>query len=97
MITYLHILALSLPLLMVQGTAAAKDITGKARVVDGDTIWIGETKIRLHEINAPEMKQTCQTSKGKERKCGELSKQALQRLVKYQTVTCKAVHCGCVR
>jgi endonuclease YncB( thermonuclease family) len=31
------------------------DITGKPRVVDGDTIHIGKTKIRLHGIDAPEM------------------------------------------
>jgi endonuclease YncB( thermonuclease family) len=42
----------------------------KPRVVDGDTIHIGKTKIRLHGIAAPEMKQTCRTSKGKEQKCG---------------------------
>jgi len=65
------------------------DITGPARVVDGDTIWIGETKIRLHGIDAPEMKQTCKTSKGKEQLCGVLAKQALERLIKGQDVTCK--------
>jgi hypothetical protein len=26
---------------------AYADVTGPARIVDGDTIWIGETKIRL--------------------------------------------------
>jgi endonuclease YncB( thermonuclease family) len=34
---------------------AHADITGKARVVDGDTIHINQTKIRLHGIDAPEM------------------------------------------
>ena len=71
------------------GEALAQDISGKARVVDGDTIWIGKTKIRLHGIDAPEMKQTCRTSKGKEQFCGKLAKQALQKLVKGQSVTCK--------
>ena len=33
---------------------AARQVTGPARVVDGDTIWIGQTKIRLHGIDAPE-------------------------------------------
>ena len=46
-------------------STAMADITGKPRVVDGDTIHIGKTKIRLHGIDAPEMKQTCRTSKGK--------------------------------
>ena len=68
---------------------AHADVTGKPRVVDGDTIHIGKTKIRLHGIDAPEMKQTCRTSKGKEKMCGVLAKQALERLVKGQDVTCK--------
>ena len=34
---------------------ALADVSGKARVVDGDTIHIGKTKIRLHGIDAPEM------------------------------------------
>jgi len=34
---------------------AHADITGKPRVVDGDTIHIGKTKIRLHGVDAPEM------------------------------------------
>ena len=55
----------------------------------GTVIWIGETKIRLHGIDAPEMKQTCKTSKGKKQMCGILAKQALERLVKGQDVTCK--------
>lgn len=38
---------------------AAPDITGTARVIDGDTIDVGETRIRLHGIDAPEQDQTC--------------------------------------
>ena len=62
---------------------------GKPRVVDGDTIQINQTKIRLPGIDAPEMKQACHTSKGKEQMCGQLAKQALERLVRGQDVTCK--------
>ena len=51
-------LALALILLLPISVAMA-DITGKPRVVDGDTIHIGKTKIRLHGIDAPEMKQEC--------------------------------------
>ena len=84
----LTLLLLTLLLLTLPSHAHA-DITGKPRVVDGDTIHIGKTKIRLHGIDAPEMKQTCRTSKGKEQMCGVLAKQALERLVKGQDVTCK--------
>ena len=65
------------------------DTTGPARVIDGDTIVIAGERIRLHGIDAPEMKQTCHTSKGQEWNCGELAKQALEKLVQGQDVTCK--------
>ena len=32
-------------------------IEGVPRVVDGDTLWISQSKIRLHGIDSPEMKQ----------------------------------------
>jgi endonuclease YncB( thermonuclease family) len=81
-------LVLSLLILTLPSIAHA-DVTDLARVVDGDTIHINQTKIRLHGIDAPEMKQTCRTSKGKEQLCGVLAKQNLERLVKGQDVTCK--------
>jgi len=82
------VLTLTLIFLTLPSHAHA-DITGKPRVVDGDTIHIGKTKIRLHGIDAPEMKQTCRTRKGEEQMCGQLAKQALQRLVQGQDVVCK--------
>ena len=51
-------------LLLLLSLPAHADVTGKARVVDGDTLHINQTKIRLHGIDAPEMKQICHTSKG---------------------------------
>ena len=39
------------------GTKPPRVVEGPARIVDGDTIWIGETKIRLYGIDAPEAKQ----------------------------------------
>ncbi len=81
-------LTLTLLLLTLPSLAHA-DITGKPRIVDGDTIHIGKIKIRLHGIDAPEMKQTCRTSKGEEQLCGMLAKQALEKLVRGQDVTCK--------
>ena len=54
-------LRFALALVLLFPIAAMADITGKPRVVDGDTIHINQTKIRLHGIDAPEMKQTCAT------------------------------------
>jgi hypothetical protein len=63
---YFCIFTFVLSVLLVSPIAHA-DITGKPRIVDGDMIRIGKTKIRLHGINAPEMKQTCRTSEGNNR------------------------------
>ena len=82
-------LVLTLLILTLPSLAHANDITGKPRVVDGDTLHINQTKIRLHGIDAPEMKQTCLTNKGRTQKCGVLAKQALEKLVRGQDVTCK--------
>ena len=34
-------------------------VSGAARVIDGDTLEIGGTRVRLHSIDAPESAQRC--------------------------------------
>ena len=46
-------------LLSLLSSAASADISGTALIVDGDTITISGTKIRLSGIGTPEKKQTC--------------------------------------
>jgi len=41
----------------------AMEVTGPARVVDGDTLEIGVQAIRIHGIDAPETSQKCQLPK----------------------------------
>ncbi len=55
---------------------AYADITGKPRVIDGDTIEINDQRIRLHGIDAPEAKQTC-IENGKRWRCGTNATSAL--------------------
>jgi len=43
---------------------SAPNITGRPRIVDGDTITIGKTHIRLQGIDAPETDQVCLDAKG---------------------------------
>ena len=81
---------LTLPFLAVLMVSPAHaDITGKPRVVDGDTLVISGERIRLYGIDAPEKKQTCRTKKGKEQLCGKLAKQALQQMTRGRDVVCK--------
>ena len=76
-------------LVVIASSAHADDLKGKPRIVDGDTIWIGETKIRLHGIDAPETKQECQQADGSHYRCGEASTDALRVLVGSDPVRCE--------
>src|SRR5262245_4241013 len=67
---------------------AAADIMGQATVIDGDTIEIHGTRIRLYGIDAPEAAQTCQTAGGKEYRCGQQVALALAEFIGRHTVTC---------
>jgi endonuclease YncB( thermonuclease family) len=62
-------------------------LTGIPKIIDGDTIRIGNTRIRLHGIDAPEVKQTC-TAGGKEWRCGWEATNALANIVGEHWVTC---------
>ena len=84
----MHRLSLTL-ILLLPISAAMADITGKARVVDGDTIHIGATKIRLHGIDAPETKQECYRVGGSPYRCGEAATDALRVLIGADPVRCE--------
>ncbi|MEX2408927.1 MAG: thermonuclease family protein [Rhodovibrionaceae bacterium] len=61
-----------------------------ARVLDGDTIIVAGTKIRLHGIDAPEMDQIFQRN-GRFLACGEMSYAALEALIAGERVRCEGV------
>jgi len=75
--------------LLLQTSVAAADIVGKARVINGDTLVIADTELRLFGVYAPHLKQTCISRKGKTQYCGELARQALSGLLRGRKVTCK--------
>jgi endonuclease YncB( thermonuclease family) len=53
-----------------RGTALSTEIAGAPRIVDGDTIEIGTSKIRLEAIDSPEPDQLCLDHEGKRWTCG---------------------------
>ena len=65
-----------------------KLIKGKAKVIDGDTIHIGNNRIRLHGIDAPEQKQTC-SFEGNEWNCGQDATFFLSNLINKKSVSCR--------
>jgi endonuclease YncB( thermonuclease family) len=77
--------------------ALGETISGKAFVVDGDTIKINSKKIRLFGIDAPEKKQKCKKiflsisffSLNKNYNCGILSTEKLKKKIKDNIITCK--------
>ena len=69
-------------------SAARDGIVGYARVIDGDTIDVAGTRIRLHGIDAPEASQSC-TADGQAYPCGRQATDALARLVSGSTVRCE--------
>lgn len=63
-------------------------IEGLARVLDGDTIQIGMTRIRLYGIDAFEGEQQCKTSEDNVYGCGGRATRALEEKIADQAVSC---------
>lgn len=75
-------------LLAAPGFAHAEPITGRASVIDGDTIDIHGTRIRLHGIDAPESRQSCVVG-GKRWRCGQRAAFALANKIGKRPVSCE--------
>ncbi|MDD3287810.1 MAG: thermonuclease family protein [Alphaproteobacteria bacterium] len=81
-------------LLALPSTARAETGTlthrGTLSVIDGDTIYIGDIKLRLLCLDAVELHQTCLDKNGAEYACGDMALQALQDAIADRPVTCKS-------
>jgi endonuclease YncB( thermonuclease family) len=65
------------------------EVVGRASVVDGDTIEIRGTRIRLFGIDAPESGQSCTDREGRVWPCGRRAAQALDEFLQDKTVRCR--------
>jgi endonuclease YncB( thermonuclease family) len=66
---------------------AQADISGRATIIDGDTIEIRGERIRLDAIDAPESNQTCEAN-GQPWRCGQQAALALADKIGAANVTC---------
>src|SRR4051812_24533231 len=70
-------LAIAAALTAASAGARAADVAGVPRIVDGDTVEIAGTKVRLLGIDAPETDQLCLDAKGDHWSCGVAAREAL--------------------
>ncbi len=62
---------------------------GTAKVIDGDSLMVAGTEVRLYGIDAPEGRQVCADKTGSAYKCGREATRALRRLIAGREVTCE--------
>ena len=72
------------------GAPVPEQISGSARLVDGDSLFIGGDEVRLKDIDAPEGRQTCRRD-GTDWACGDAARDELQRLIGGGPVTCRGL------
>jgi len=77
------ILALLLPAI-----ASAADITGPAKVREGGTVLIGNSRVRLFGIDAPSVDQLCLNTTGERWTCGVAARDELAKHVGNKAWTC---------
>lgn len=73
---------------VLTSSALAQPLSGRANVVDGDTLVIGETHVRLSAIDAPETDQTCLDAKGSPYACGIVARDRLRTKINNSSVIC---------
>ena len=72
-------------------TADGSIISGRAVAVDGDSLLVGTTRVRLWGIDAPEAKQDCNDTAGRWYACGREAQHALSDAIGRDTVSCTVV------
>ena len=75
-------------LTMTSSYGQTQIVEGRARVIDGDTIKIEKSRIRLHGIDAPESKQRCKDRELSYWLCGQAAIKALRKKINNRVVEC---------
>lgn len=67
---------------------STEGLSGAVTVLDGDTIRLGDERVRLFGIDAPEKSQPC-SIQSRTVRCGELATVALRSLAEGKTANCE--------
>jgi endonuclease YncB( thermonuclease family) len=89
MIRFAVCAAIVIATLAIASNCFAVDLSGRATVIEGDTIEINGQRIKLFGIDAPEAAQTCRYS-GEVYHCGQQSALTLEHFIGSRSVTCDA-------
>ena len=88
LVTFIALIAV---LLLTTGPVLATDLTGQASVIDGDTIEIHGTRIRLWGIDAPESTQLCRGEDSLRYRCGAKAANDLDGFIARRSVSCTPI------
>lgn len=66
------------------------DVTGRAEIIDGDSLVVSGREVRMQGIDAPEGRQTCRRD-GREWNCGDAARRELRQMISGQSVFCKGL------
>ena len=70
------------------GGAAADDLTGQASIIDGDTLEIHGTRVRLWGMDAPESSQLCRGEDSLPYRCGAKAANELDAFIAGRPASC---------
>jgi endonuclease YncB( thermonuclease family) len=79
---------LALILALLAGVALADDFVGQASVIDGDTLEVHGTRIRLWGVDAPESSQLCRGEDSLQHRCGAQAANSLDAFIARRPVNC---------
>src|SRR5262245_19405869 len=84
----MNVRMLAATIVLVSVTAQAGDLAGIPRIVDGDTMVIGTTEIRLEGIDVPETDQVCLDATGVRWTCGIEARDRLVAHIAGREIVC---------
>lgn len=78
-------------LISLSSAASSDDLNGRASVIDGDTLEIHGTRIRLWGVDAPESSQLCRNEESLQYRCGAKAANELDAFIARRPVDCSPV------